>query len=416
MVSNAKPKLVADAAHMSVNATPFTPSATAAPFVPRDAYNAADLHGFLKANESNYIYVQWIDYMGTMRTRIFPVAEFTRIVQSGSRIGISRGNIGTLQNDHVTPAVNTAGQIYVEPDLRSLRPTPSKDPLTPSATVMSYWRSEKGLPIKECPRGGLENLLQLLKDEFKLSVMLGFEIEVTFLRRSPENFQAPYQPLTTNHAWGTLTTEQYTLALPAIAEIVEALSSVGINIQQFHSEAGASQWEFVLPPATPLAAIDMLYQARQVIGQIAESRGLRATLHPSPFSGVGTAAHAHVSLHTGAEPLPENTEAGFWAGVLNHLGAICAFTMPERDSYKRVADNSWTGGTYIAWGTQNRETPLRKVGNGRWEVRVIDGCANMFLAMSAVMGAGLLGLRKGWGVKELGKDCDCESDPHPVHA
>lgn len=183
-------------------------------------------------------------------------------------------------------------------------------------------------------------------------------------------------------------------------------------MQQFHSEAGAGQWEFVLPPAAPLAAIDTLYQARQIIAQIAETRGLRATLHPSPFSGVSTAAHAHVSLSTpgaaGVEVPPENVESGFWAGVLHHLSAICAFTLPERDSYKRVADNSWTGGTYVAWGTQNRETPLRRIGDGRWEVRVIDGFANMFLAMSAVMGAGLLGLRKGWGVKELGKDCDCE--------
>jgi glutamine synthetase len=162
----------------------------------------------------------------------------------------------------------------------------------------------------------------------------------------------------------------------------------------------------------PLAAIDQLYQARQIIVQIAETRGLRATLHPSPFSGIGTAAHVHVSLNNAdtdnKAPIQENIDAGFWAGVLNHLQAICAFSLPERDSYKRVVDNSWTGGTWIAWGTQNRETPLRKVSNARWEIRCMDGCANMFLAMSAVVGAGLLALRKGWGVKELGKDCDCK--------
>ncbi|KAK5138916.1 hypothetical protein LTR04_004064, partial [Oleoguttula sp. CCFEE 6159] len=174
-------------------------------------------------------------------------------------------------------------------------------------------------------------------------------------------------------------------------------------------------------------AIDTLLQARQVVQQLAASHALRATLHPTPLRGIGTAAHAHVSLH------PAEREGAFFvAGVLAHLDALCALTLPEAASYGRVRDDAWSGGTWVAWGSQNRETPLRRVRPGRWEVRCLDGLANMYLAVAALVGAGLLGLREGSGagtgagveVKDcLGECCERASSisprgflQHPSHA
>jgi glutamine synthetase len=347
-----------------------------------------------------FVYVQWLDYMATIRARIVPIKEFERIVHSGERIGISQGNTGTLQDDSITSVVNPVGQIYVEPDLRSLRSTHKKDAL-PSATVLCFWRDESGRPIRECPRANLEALLTDLQYNHGISLLVGFEIEVTFLARNPSPRHSeetePYTPLTQNHAWGTLTPEQW-LQLPLLAEIASSLEEIGIDIQQFHAESGPGQYEFVLPPQSPLAAVDTLIQARQVIFQIAALHDLRATLHPQPFPGTGTAAHAHISL----DP-PDQDAQFFVGGVLKHLPAICAFTMPEADSYARVVDDHWTGGTWVAWGTQNRETPLRRVKDGRWEVRCLDGFANMYFAISAIVAGGLLGL-KGQVTEFLQKD------------
>ncbi|OCL01927.1 developmental protein-like protein fluG [Glonium stellatum] len=362
-----------------------------APQPPTQVYDVQVFENFKTENPSiDFIYVEWLDYMATMRVRIVPFAEFERLVKTGGRIGISRGNTGTLQNDGTTPAVNTTGQIYVEPDLTTLRRTHKRDPLA-SATVLAFWRDEEGRPIKECPRGGLQILLDDLSTTHSTSLLIGFEIEVTFLSRNLNDQSNPYSALTKTHAWGTLTPEQW-LQLPLLAEIATSLADVGIPVQQFHAESGAGQYEFVLPPLPPLAAIDALIQARQVIAQIAATHDLRATLHPQPFPGIGTAAHAHISLN------PSDRELAFFVGgVLKHLEAICAFSLPEAVSYDRVVDDSWTGGTWVAWGTQNRETPLRRVNEGRWEVRCLDGMANMYLAMAAVIGAGLLGLKAGGG-------------------
>ena len=216
-----------------------------------------------------FVYIQWLDYMSTIRSRIVPIKEFTRMIHEGSRIGISQGNTGTLQNDHLTPIVNTTGQIYVEPDLRSLRVTHNKDPL-PSATVLSYWRTESGAPLPSDPRNALEALINDLQYNHDTTLLIGFEIEVVFLSRNPPTTSTnpfvadPYAPLTKTHAWGTLTPEQW-LQLPFLSEIVIALEEMGIEVQQFYAESGQGQYEFVLPPQPPLLAIDSLVQARQVI-------------------------------------------------------------------------------------------------------------------------------------------------------
>jgi glutamine synthetase len=96
------------------------------------------------------------------------------------------------------------------------------------------------------------------------------------------------------------------------------------------------------------------------------------------------------------------------AFVLAHLPGLCAFTMPQAVSYARVADNSWTSGSWVAWGTQNRETPLRRTAavdgsTARWEVRCLDGMANPYLALYVILRAGLRGLADG---TEMGlRDC-----------
>lgn len=321
--------------------SPYSPAFPPPPKVPQ-VYNTQLFDTFKqKTPEVKFVYVQWLDYMATVRARIVPIKEFERLIRTGERIGISRGNTGTLQNDSRTSVVNTTGQIYIEPDLRSLQRTHNKDPL-PSATVLSYWRDESGKAIPECPRNNLETLINSLQYHHATTLLVGYEIEVVFLSRNREGASQPYDPLTKTHAWGTLTPEQW-LQLPFLSEIVLALEEMDIEVQQFHAESGKGQYEFILPPLPPLLAIDTLIQARQVISQIAALHGLRATLHPKPFEGVGTAAHAHISLNP-----PDRDMQFFVGGVLQHLPALCAFTLPEEASYGRVVDDHWTGGTWVS--------------------------------------------------------------------
>jgi glutamine synthetase len=51
------------------------------------------------------------------------------------------------------------------------------------------------------------------------------------------------------------------------------------------------------------------------------------------------------------------------------------------------------GGDTVAWGTDHRSVPLRKIKAGHWEIRVVDATANMYLALAAFISAGLLGIQ-----------------------
>jgi glutamine synthetase len=385
--------------------SPYEPPTFPPPPTAPHVYDNQIFDNFMKENaDVRFVYIQWLDYMATIRARVVPIKEFTRMVREGDRIGISQGNTGTLQKDTLTRVGNTTGQIYVEPDLRSLRRTHSKDPL-PSATVLSYWRSESGAPSPSCPRTSLETLINALQYTHSTTLLVGFEIEVTFLSRSTKNprskdvQQPTFLPLTTTHAWSTMSPEQW-LQFPFLGEIVVALDT----IQQFHAESGPGQFEFILPPQPPLLAVDTLIQARQVISQIAAIHGHRATLHPKPFDNASTAAHAHISLHP-----PDDDMAFFVGGVLKHLPALCAFSMPDATSYGRVVDDAWSGGTWVSWGTQNRSVPLRRIRDGQWEIRSLDGLANMYFALAGVVGAGLLGLQAG--ALESADETDLQDDP-----
>jgi glutamine synthetase len=75
---------------------------------------------------------------------------------------------------------------------------------------------------------------------------------------------------------------------------------------------------------------------------------------------------------------------------------MCAISLPTPASYARVADGVWSGGTYVSWGTDNRETPVRLTGppeSPRFELRAVDGTACPYLVLASAIAAGLEGLR-----------------------
>lgn len=363
-----------------------------------------------KYPQTEFIFVQWLDYLGQMRTRCIPTAQYLKMLQNKLAIRISNGNLGTLQNDHMTPTCNPVGTICVSVDylMPSLRPMQSLGPIKNAATVMGQITDTAGQGHELSPREALAQHLETFYQQYQLDFLVGFEIEITFCKRNRESADI-FEPMDSNHAWGTFSDEQYTDSMPLMLAITTALQEIGIEVLTMHSEAGAGQYEFVLPPLEPILAIDTLIQARQCIMQIAATHGLRATCHPTPFPGIGQAAHAHISFNRAGKPVKdlEWMEMSFMAAVLEHMPGLCAFTMPQAASYGRVVDDSWTGGTWIAWGTDNREVPLRKSAYLRWEIRCLDGFANMYLALCAILAVGLHGMANG--VKMTLKDCTSTS-------
>ncbi|KAF8417193.1 glutamine synthetase [Tirmania nivea] len=357
-----------------------------------------------------YVWVQFLDYTATMRQRIVPVAQYREHIRKRSSPMVPLAVKGLLQNDSLSPGASATGQFLLISDLSTLAPNYGIN--SPSATVQTWWGrdfdpEETAIsPILQgCPRWTLFRQVNRLKEQFDIDILMGFEVEIVFMKpilNEAKNDFIRLEPLNMVHSWCNMTTQQLD-TLPMIEEIVDTLNEAGIPLSQFHAESAPGQWEFPLPCYPPLKAVDTLYRARDIIRNIAKKHGLRATLYPRPFNNAcGTASHAHISINGPGAAAPANEDA-FLAGMLKHLPSILAFSLPIEESYARVVPGIWSGGVYVAWGTQNKEVPLRKCGKGHWEFKTVDGIGNMYLSMSALLAAGYNGLKKNLPLRE--KDC-----------
>ncbi|KAH0544783.1 hypothetical protein FGG08_001150 [Glutinoglossum americanum] len=364
---------------------------------------------FLSENPSTkYLRLQWLDYTATNRVRILPINHALLLFREGKSLGITKAVLGLTQNDLISPGFGATGEYSLTPCFESLR----RGQRFGYATVQCEFREKTREEVAICPRTALRRIVEKAATH-GLQFLIGFEIEVVFMGVSFKDglFHYGENALSEGHAWSTSRALQSNDVTTLIEAILDAFENSSIGLQQFHPESSPGQYEFVLDPLPPLQAIDTLLAAREIISTLAATlfpqQPLRATFIPRPSpNAAGTGAHVHISMAPSA-----NCDM-FYAGVLKHLQAIVAFTYSNSLSYERVKDGIWAGGSRVAWGTQNRETPLRKIEDSHWEVKCVDGLANMYLALSAILGAGLQGIldREELIMK------DCLADPSTLSA
>ena len=321
-----------------------------------------------------------------LRLRVLPIQAVKSMFEKGGkcRVGIPVAARSLLHDDASVPDQEIAGMDYVVPDWSSLRTMGIGSETGSHAAVMCNIEPQNADSFL-APRAVLEVAIKKAHAE-QIDLLVGFETEVVFLKREMNDEDYPY------HAW-SVAPAMSTQMTEMMDEIITALQDAQIEVLMYHPESADRQFEIVTGPLPPMAAVDTLYHTRQIIRTIAARRGYLATLHPKPYKEqTGSASHMHFSLSKSADK-----QNAFAAGILNNLKTVVAFGMPTLASYKRQSvENSWTGGRHICWGLENRETPLRKVVNGaaeRWELRSIDGTANMYLLLGFVIGMGLRGVR-----------------------
>jgi glutamine synthetase len=151
-----------------------------------------------------------------------------------------------------------------------------------------------------------------------------------------------------------------------------------------------------------------------MVESLAQQRGLIATFMPKPFSHLtGNGCHFHVSLWRDGVNLFERDRTedprglglselaySFIGGLKTHAKAYIALTAPTVNSYKRLVVGAPTSGAtwapvYISYGYNNRTQMLRIPAPGRIEDRTVDGSCNPYLAATALLTAGLVGVARG---------------------
>lgn len=291
----------------------------------------------------DFIRISWTDLTSMPRMRMIPFRKMMTSLEEGQRtdIGITKASLGLLQNDLIAPGFSPTGEYRLHPDFSSLK----RGPIPGHLSMYGDFREQDGSVIPLCPRTQLQRA-QEFGAEQGLSFLLGFEVEFVLLERASHGADDSFQPpVSTGHAWSTSRGLSADPRIPKfLADLVRALEAADIYPEQVHAESAPGQFELVLPPRPPVAAVDALLHARDTAAALAAAAGFRFTLHPKPVAAAcGNAAHVHVSI---CSPGGERREVyePFWAGVLGHLRAIAAFTYSNPASYERVVDGGWAGG------------------------------------------------------------------------
>jgi glutamine synthetase len=259
-----------------------------------------------------------------------------------------------------------------------------------------------GEPWECCPRRFLRDALEELKDQLGLRALASFEHE--FQLRSARPPALPF----------SLEAQRRAGAFPAA--VMDALLGAGVRPERFMPEFGAWQFEIPVQPAEGVAAADRAVVLREVVREVARRAGTRASFSPllDP-AGPGNGVHIHLSLldEEGCPALYEAerpaglSELGgqFAAGILLHARALSALSAPSPVSSARLVPHRWSAGA-VCLARQNREAllripPLVSLGGGkpgaqmRLEYRGADATANPYLALGALVRAGLDGVRRG---------------------
>ena len=190
-------------------------------------------------------------------------------------------------------------------------------------------------------------------------------------------------------------------------EMLLVLESLGIETEaQHHEVATAGQSEIDMRFKPLLQMSDQLMWFKYVLKNVAYKNNHTVTFMPKPlFEDNGTGMHTHLSIWKDGNPLFAGdkyagvSQEALWAigGILNHARAICAFSNPTTNSYKRLVPG-FEAPVNLAYSSRNRSAAVRipmyssSPKAKRLEFRTPDPSCNGYLAFSALLMAALDGI------------------------
>ncbi len=190
------------------------------------------------------------------------------------------------------------------------------------------------------------------------------------------------------------------------SEMLTVLTEMGVTVEKHHHEVAAAQHELGIKFATMVNSADQMQIYKYVVHQVAHAYGKTATFMPKPvFGDNGTGMHCHQSIWKDGNPVFAGNQYAdlsetclyYIGGVLKHAKALNAFTNPSTNSYKRLVPG-YEAPVLLAYSSRNRSASCRIPFTSspkakRMEVRFPDPAANPYLAFTAMLMAGLDGIK-----------------------
>ena len=187
------------------------------------------------------------------------------------------------------------------------------------------------------------------------------------------------------------------------------MEEAGIAVKYHHHEvSGSGQIEIEVEFGGLREMADKTMTAKHIIKNEAIRENKTATFMPKPvFGEAGNGMHVHMHLFKDGKPLfydPDGysqlSDIAHWfiGGLLKHAKALCAFTNPSTNSYKRLVPG-YEAPVTIGYATSNRSSVIRipayakAPDQKRFELRNPDGTCNPYYAYAAILMAGIDGIK-----------------------
>lgn len=353
-----------------------------------------EVRKMVKDENIRFLRVMFTDMLGTIKSVDLPVSQLDKLMDNkimfdGSSID---GFVRIEESD-----------MYLYPDMSTWLVFPWGAEHGKVARVICSVQTVDGEPFAGDLRN---NLKRVLKDMQKMGFKdfnIGPEPEF-FLFKTDEQGN-PTQ--TVNDQENYFDMEPADRGEDCRRDIVLALEKMGFDVEAAHHEVAPGQHEVDFKYSDALEAADNIQTFKLIVKTIAKKYGLHATFMPKPLSGInGSGMHLNMSLFTQNgdnaffDPEDERqlsqTAYHFLGGLMKHARAYTAVCNPIVNSYKRLVPG-FEAPVYVAWSTSNR-SPLIRIPSDRGmgtrvELRSADPSANPYLAIAAVLEAGLDGLR-----------------------
>jgi glutamine synthetase len=382
--------------------------------------NAAEVLKTIKDNDVKYVDLRFTDPRGKMQhvtmdaSAIDEDAFADGIMFDGSSIAgwkaINESDM-TLMMDPEAAAIDpffaqTTLAIFCDILEPSTGEPYNRDPRTTAKKAIAYLQS---LGIGDTAYFGPEAEFFLF-DDVRFSTepySTGFEVDSTEL---PTNTSASYEAGNLGHRprtkGGYFPVPPIDSAQDIRSDMLMYMAQMGVTVEKHHHEVGAAQHELGIKFATLIAAADGLQVYKYCIHQTAQAYGKTATFMPKPvFGDNGSGMHVHQSIWKGDTPVfagnryaDLSEECLFYiGGILKHAKAINAFTNPTTNSYKRLVPG-YEAPVLLAYSARNRSASCRiphvaSPKGKRVEVRFPDPGANPYLGFTAMLMAGLDGIK-----------------------
>jgi glutamine synthetase len=349
----------------------------------------------VKEDDVKFISYQFTDVTGSVKSVDAPSKQLTSALEDGIWFdGSSVEGFARIQESDM--------RLVIDPDTYAVLPWSPAE--ARRARVFCDIYTPDGQPFEGDPRGVLKRMLSRLSERGWV-YNVGPEPEFFLFRRNGAQAIHPVP----NDVGSYFDFSANDEAVRVRTELMDALNSMGLEIEVGHHEVAIGQHEIDFRFADALRTADNVLTLKYTIKAIAAKHDLMASFMPKPVFGInGSGMHCHQSIfdNTGKNLFYDDNDEyhlsplayGFIAGQLEHAPALAAVVAPTVNSYKRLVPG-YEAPVYVGWAQINRSALIRiprftegRVNAMRAELRFPDPSANPYLAFATILAAALDGV------------------------